>query len=95
MSAGLPEFHCPSPEICPLSQIRAGQTARVRQLTAPPDVSQRLRELGFCEEQRVRLLSQSCNLICQVCNARLAISHELAQAILVEPLSASLPPPKP
>lgn len=44
--------------------------------------------MGFCEEQKVRLVSQNCNLICQVCNARLAISEELAQAILVEPVGA-------
>ena len=44
--------------------------------------------MGFCEEQRIRLLSQQSNVICQVCNARLGISAELAEAIWVEPLRA-------
>jgi Fe2+ transport system protein FeoA len=60
--------------------------ARIRSLSAPPDVSHRLRELGFCEDQLVRLLSQQANVICQVCNVRLGISAELAETILVEPL---------
>jgi Fe2+ transport system protein FeoA len=47
-----------------------------------------LRELGFCEERRIRLLARDSNFICQVCNARLGISQELADAILVEPVSA-------
>jgi len=45
-----------------------------------------LRELGFCEEQKIRLLTRDSNLICQVCNARLAISEKLAENILVESL---------
>ena len=61
---------------------------RVKQLAAPPEVSHRLREMGFCEEQKIRLLSQHTNIICQVCNVRLAISSELAKRILVEPVAA-------
>jgi hypothetical protein len=41
--------------------------------------------MGFCEDQQVRCLSQQCMMICQVCNARLGLSEELAKAILVEP----------
>ena len=44
----------------------------------------RLREMGFCEEQQIKLLSRDGNLICQVCNARLGISEQVAEAILVE-----------
>jgi hypothetical protein len=44
--------------------------------------------MGFCEEQKIRLLSQKTNIICQVCNVRLGISSQLAEKILVEPLSA-------
>jgi len=51
-------------------------------------MTHRLRELGFCEEQRIRLLSQHAGIICQVCNVRLAISLRLADSILVEPLPA-------
>lgn len=79
---------CPHPAVCPLSQIRAGMAVRIRHLSGPPEVSHRLRELGFCEDQAVRLLSQQANVICQVCNVRLGISAQLAETILVEPLSA-------
>jgi Fe2+ transport system protein FeoA len=61
----------------------------IKRLAASPDLSDRLRELGFCEEQKIRLLTRDSNLICQVCNARLGISEELAESILVEPLSSS------
>ncbi|HXT41896.1 MAG TPA: FeoA family protein [Candidatus Angelobacter sp.] len=72
--------------VCPLSQMRVGAACRIKQLSASPEIAQRLRELGFCEEQSVKLLSQQDNVICQVCNVRLGISAELADAILVEPL---------
>jgi len=61
---------------------------RVKQLSAPPDVIHRLREMGFCEEQQIRLLSHQSSLVCLVCNARLAISSQLAENIWVEPLAA-------
>ena len=51
-----------------------------------PDVVNRLREMGLGEEQRIRLISRHPSLICQVCNARVALSQELAESILVEPL---------
>lgn len=47
----------------------------------------RLREMGFCEEQKVTLLSRQSNLICQVCNSRLGISAQLAEGIIVEPVT--------
>jgi Fe2+ transport system protein FeoA len=61
---------------------------RIKKLSAPPEVTQRLREIGLGEEQIIRLLIRSSNLICQVCNARLALSSQLAQMIIVEPLGA-------
>ncbi len=67
----------------------AGTVVRIKQLSAPPDVMHRLREMGFCEEQQIRLLSRHSNLICLVCNARLGISMQLADTILVEPLAES------
>lgn len=71
----------------PLSQVPAGSVWRVRSLAAPQDVAVRLRELGFCERQRVRLLSRHTHIVCQVCNVRLGISRDLASMIVVEPLS--------
>jgi Fe2+ transport system protein FeoA len=76
----------PQCEICPLSRVKAGVAVRIRQLCAAPEVQNRLRELGFCEDQIIRLLTSQANFICQVCNARLAISEQLARLILVEPL---------
>lgn len=74
-------------EICPLNRVRAGVAVRIKQLCAAPEMQNRLRELGFCEDQIIRLLTSQTNFICQVCNARLAISEQLARIILVEPLS--------
>jgi Fe2+ transport system protein FeoA len=82
------EGFCRQPFVCPLNQVRAGMAVRVKQLSAPPDVRQRLREMGLCEEQQIKLLSQQTNIICQVCNVRLAISSRLAETIWVEPLPA-------
>jgi Fe2+ transport system protein FeoA len=62
-------------------------SVRVRELSAPPDVTRRLREIGFGEHQVVRLLVRQSNLICLVCNARLALSSRLAEMIFVEPLA--------
>jgi Fe2+ transport system protein FeoA len=57
-------------------------------LCAAPEVQSRLREIGFCEDQVINLLTSQNNIICQVCNARLAISEQLAHLILVEPVAA-------
>jgi Fe2+ transport system protein FeoA len=85
----LVESKCPGSPLCPLSRVEAGSVVCIKRLAAAPLVSDRLRELGFCEEQKIRLLARDSNLICQVCNARLGISEELAESILVEPLSSS------
>lgn len=70
------------------AEPRAGRHggARIKALSAPPEVTRHLREIGFGEQQVVRLLLRQTNLICQVCNARLALSSQLAQMIIVEPL---------
>ena len=73
-----------APTLCPLSEVQAGVSVRIKQLSASPEMTKRLRELGFCEEQRVKLLSRNSNLICQVCNARLGLSSQLAGLIWVE-----------
>ena len=71
----------------PLSQGHAGSVVRIRQLTADESLSQRLREMGFCEDRIVRLVNTQPSVICLVCKARLAISVNLAEQILVEPIS--------
>lgn len=75
---------CGEPSTCSLAQAATGASLTVRELKAPQDVAVRLRELGFCEQQRVRLLSKHTNVICQVCNVRLGISRDLANMIVVE-----------
>src|SRR5215467_3272963 len=77
-------------QVCPLSVVKAGVAVRIKQLCAAPEIQNRLRELGFCEDQIIKLLTSQANFICQVCNARLAISQQLAQLILVEPLRPAL-----
>jgi ferrous iron transport protein A len=79
----------PEAEIGPLNEVRAGVAVRIKRLCAGPELQNRLRELGFCEDQVIRLLTSQSNFICQVCNARLAISEQLARLILVEPLLRS------
>jgi Fe2+ transport system protein FeoA len=69
-----------------LSLVKAGVAVRIKRLCATPEMQNRLRELGFCEDQIIKLLTSQTNFICQVCNARLAISEQLAKIILVEPL---------
>lgn len=62
---------------------------RIKQLCAGPEMQNRLRELGFCDHI-IKLLTSQANFICQVCDARLAISEQLAKLIMVEPVRPSL-----
>ena len=78
-----------------MNRVRASTTVVVKQLTASPDMNRRLREMGFGEEQRIKVLSLANNLLCQVCNARLGLSERLAETILVQPLSYPLSPMPP
>ena len=70
---------------CPLNRVKTGILVRIKQLCANEETAQRLREIGLGEEQLIRLLTCHTNIICQVCSARLAISPQLAETILVEP----------
>ncbi len=96
VSNGKPQYavmkgHCAGPAVCPLSQVKAGTLVCIKQLGTAPAVTERLREMGLGEQQRIRLISRHSNLICQVCNARLGISEQLADNILVEPLPCPAP----
>lgn len=77
---------CAGPFVCPLSNVKAGTVVCIKQLASSPELSTRLREMGFYEEQKIKLLSGDSTFICQVCNARLGISKQLAETILVEAL---------
>ena len=72
--------------LCPLNRVKAGVAVRIRQLCASPQLADRLREIGLGEDQVVKLLTSTTNIICLVCNTRLALSEQLAQSILVEPV---------
>ena len=77
------EGKCAGPDVCPLSQVKTGSIVSIKRLTTTPDVTNRLREMGFYEDQRIKVLSRQSSFICQVCNARLGISRKLADSILV------------
>jgi Fe2+ transport system protein FeoA len=78
---------CAGPALCPLSAVKAGTTVCVRQLATSPEICDRLREMGLREDQHVRLVSRQDSVICQVCNARVALSQKLADVIMVEPVT--------
>jgi Fe2+ transport system protein FeoA len=91
----LPDGSCPKPELCALDSVLPGVSVRIKQLNGSTEVTARLREMGFCEEQRIKLLMKHTNIICQVCNARLGISSQLAKTIMVEQIPSSGSKPKP
>jgi len=84
---GILAGECADSNVCPLSQIKAGTVVCIKKLLAEPAMRDRLREMGLGEEQKIKLVSHNSNFICQVCNARLGISKQLADAILVAPVS--------
>jgi high-affinity iron transporter len=75
---------CAGAEVCPLSRVPVGATVCIKALAATPEIRDRLRALGFCEKQEVKILSRESNFVCEVCNARLDLNAELAEAIMVE-----------
>jgi len=82
-SIRLPE-QCEAHPWCPLNRARAGASVRIKRLPECPEMTTRLREIGLGEEQVVKLVSAQTMVVCQVCNARLAIGAALAETILVE-----------
>jgi Fe2+ transport system protein FeoA len=85
-SVRLPD-QCEANPLCPLNRARAGASVRIKRLPDSLEITTHLREIGLGEEQIVRLVSAQAMVVCQVCNARLAIGAALAETILVEPLS--------
>ena len=67
-----------------LTQAKVGCELRVRELCGPEPICHRLREMGFCEQARLRKISDSGNLICSLCGSRMALNREIAASILVE-----------
>ena len=83
------EGQCAGSRLCPLSCVQAGTTVCIKRLSTAPEMTDRLRELGFGEEQLIKLVACESSYICQVCNARLGISKQLAESIFVEALPAA------
>lgn len=69
-----------------LSQAGVGCDVQIRVLNGPG--CERLRDMGFCEQLQVRKLAGGRNLICSVCGTRLAISSDLADQVIVDPVLA-------
>jgi Fe2+ transport system protein FeoA len=81
------EGQCAGPKVCPLSCVQPGVMVCIKELATAPEMTDRLREMGFCEEQQIKVVARQSTFICQVCNARLGISRKLADSILVEAVS--------
>lgn len=77
-----------SPEPLPLCQLPAGRSGRVQALRGEAAFCQRVREMGFGERAFVTKVGGGGPFICVVNGCRLALNHDAASAILVEPIGA-------
>lgn len=67
-----------------LSDAPIGARVRIHRLTSRPEISTRLRELGFCENAIVRCLMRGYgNIICEVYDTRVGLNSSLASGIHV------------
>ena len=67
-----------------LCEALAGRRVRIEGLKAEEGICHRLREMGFCERSIVEKVTESGALICRVCDAKVALSRDLAQKIIVK-----------
>lgn len=68
----------------------------MRQLAGSSEFCQRVREMGLGESAFVTKISGTSTILCQLNGTRIALSHDAAKNILVEPLvSRSAPPAMP
>jgi Fe2+ transport system protein FeoA len=69
-----------------LADAPLGKSVRISRLRSRPEISVRLREMGFCEDAVVRCVMKSHgNIICEILNTRVAMNSRLAGDILVSP----------
>ena len=66
-----------------LSQAAVGCEFQIREVEG--SACRQLREIGFCEQMRVKKLTNGRNMLCTVCGTRLALSKDLAVQIRVVP----------
>ena len=86
------EACCPQrvgPKRLTLPDLPDGEMGRVTGVTGRNDLSQRLREMGFCESAVIQKISGKRMLICDLCGVRLALSDRAARGIEVEPLGSA------
>ena len=74
------------PQRLALSELPEGASARVARLDGKAEVSQRLREMGFCESAVVQKIAGEHLLICELCGVRMALSNLAAKDIIVDPI---------
>jgi ferrous iron transport protein A len=74
------------PATLPLCQLPAGSSGRVCALSGEPSFCQRVREMGFGERAFVTKVGGSGPFICVVNGCRLALSHDAAASIQIEPI---------
>ena len=84
MSAGLTEALGEDSALS-LDQAAVGCRFKVKAMAGPG--CRQLREIGFCEEMRIRKISEGRTLLCAVCGTRLALSRDLARQVHVTPVS--------
>lgn len=71
----------------PLTRIKAGMTAMVKEVRGGKNVRNRLMEMGIIEGTPIRVMANSGGpLIVQVGNSRFAMGHGMAQKIIVDKL---------
>lgn len=71
----------------PLSMAEAGKTVVVVRVGGAPATKQRLSDLGFVEGAQIDVIqAQSGNMIVKVKDSKLAVTKEMANKIVVNPL---------
>lgn len=66
-----------------LTKAAAGNTWRICEFDG--DGCKQLRNMGFCEELKVRKLSNGRNIICVTCGTKLVLNRKLADQVMVCP----------
>lgn len=66
-----------------------GERLKLLQLLGQPALCQRLREMGLCESAEIIKVGQGAAVLCQVCGTRVALSRDLAEAIVIETLATA------
>jgi ferrous iron transport protein A len=71
-----------------LTELPDGELGRVTCVGGEAELSQRLREMGFCESAVIQKIGGTRMLICELCGVRVALSGRAAEKIEVEPIRA-------